>query len=112
MLNRKAQALVEFILILPILIMLIFACIDFGRIFVTKSELETLLSRINDIDNLNYDTISTTINNNEVLINLDYSTDGYIAIEFKKGIDIITPGLNKLLSSPYYVKATRMVKYE
>ena len=43
--NKKAQALVEFVLILPILIMILFSIIDFGNIFVTKSNLE---NKIND----------------------------------------------------------------
>ena len=36
--NRKGQALIEFVLILPILIMLIFAVIDFGKAVIASDE--------------------------------------------------------------------------
>ena len=39
-LNRRGQALVEFILILPIFIMLMFVIIDFGMVFNEKNKLE------------------------------------------------------------------------
>ena len=38
--NRRGQALVEFILILPIFIMLMFVIIDFGMVFNEKNKLE------------------------------------------------------------------------
>ena len=38
--NRKGQALVEFVLILPVFIFLLFAVYDFGMIFNTKNKLE------------------------------------------------------------------------
>ena len=38
--NKKGQALVEFILILPVLILILFVIIDFGNIFYSKYELQ------------------------------------------------------------------------
>ena len=35
--NRKGQALIEFVLILPVLIMLIFGFIDLGRIILENN---------------------------------------------------------------------------
>ena len=40
--NRKGQALVEFVLILPIFILILFAVVDFGMILSKKSELENI----------------------------------------------------------------------
>ena len=37
MLNNKGQALIEFVLILPIFLMILFVIIDFGMIFNAKS---------------------------------------------------------------------------
>ena len=42
--KKRGQALVEFIIILPILIMLFFGAIDFGRIILRKNELESITS--------------------------------------------------------------------
>ena len=38
--NRKGQALVEFVLILPVFILILFAIVDFGTILSKKNELE------------------------------------------------------------------------
>ena len=35
--NKRGQALIEFVLVLPVLLLLIFAFIDFGRIIVCKN---------------------------------------------------------------------------
>ena len=40
--NNKGQALVEFILILPVFIMILFIIIDFGMICNKKSNLESI----------------------------------------------------------------------
>jgi Flp pilus assembly protein TadG len=42
--NKRAQALIEFVLVLPILIMLLFSIIDFGTILIRKSELENKIN--------------------------------------------------------------------
>ena len=38
--NRRGQALIEFVLIVPILILILFVIVDFGNIFYSKYELE------------------------------------------------------------------------
>ena len=46
--NKNAQALVEFVLILPIIIMIIFIIIDFSNILYQKNHLEGTLSDVTD----------------------------------------------------------------
>lgn len=117
MLDKKGQALIEFVLILPILIMLIFAIIDFGRIFVNKNELETSLGIIDDIDrsSLDYDTLYDEINKNAtslIDVALQEEEEGYLTITLRREVELITPGLNLILTSPYPVTAKRVIKYE
>lgn len=117
MLGRKGQALVEFVLIFPILIMLLLAVVDFGRIFVNQNELETYLGIINDIDrgSINKDILYNEVNKNKknkINVSISEENDGYITITLSRKIEIITPGLNLILSSPYEVKVSRTVKYE
>ena len=38
--NRKGQALVEFVLILPVMILILFTIYDFGNLLVSKNKLE------------------------------------------------------------------------
>ena len=54
--NRKGQALVEFVLILPIFIMILFSIVDFGMIFNKKNELE----------NISIDIMNLLNNNNKI----------------------------------------------
>ncbi len=111
--KQKGQALVEFVIVLPVLIMILFATIDFGVIIYNKSKLE---SKLNDVINM--------IQNNETeeeiisFINQDTSkkvtyrivTNGkYKEVRLFTSVDIITPGLNLLLDSPYKIKVSRVV---
>lgn len=117
MLDKKGQALVEFVLIVPVLIMLIFAVIDFGRIFVNKNELETALGIINDIDrsSIDQENLYNEVNQNrrnKIDVSISEVNNGYITVTLTRKIDIITPGLNLILSSPYEINAVRVIKYE
>ena len=46
--NRKGQALIEFVLILPVFLMILFLVIDFGTIYVAKMKLESTSTEIID----------------------------------------------------------------
>ena len=67
--NRKGQALVEFVLILPILIFILFAIIDFGNIFSTKNTLENNSADIIELFNngSSIDEIKDIYNDNVVI---------------------------------------------
>lgn len=120
--NQKAQALVEFALILPILIMMIFAIIDFGNIFVAKSNLEnkmpiaqTILKKSTDISTI-YDEISNSVNKNSkdlIQVELAFSNDSdLVTIKLSKDVDIITPGLNLVFGNKYNAQSESVVIYD
>ena len=44
--NKKGQALVEFVLILPILLLFLFVIIDFANIYYSKNHLEGVVSDV------------------------------------------------------------------
>ena len=44
--NKKGQALVEFILILPVLLLIVMAIIDIGNIFLNKYDLNKDLDTV------------------------------------------------------------------
>ncbi len=48
--NNRGQALVEFVLVLPILLLLIFAFLDLGRIIVCKNHLEGVMSEVSSLE--------------------------------------------------------------
>ena len=106
--NRKGQALVEFVLILPIFIMILFSIVDFGMIFNKKNELE----------NISIDIMNLLNNNNKIEeIQKEYpkvdikltNEEKYTIVEISTKVNIITPGLNRVLGNPYIVKVERKI---
>lgn len=118
--NKNAQALIEFVLILPILIILLFSIIDFGNIFVTKSTLEnkatlayeTLISTT-DITSIE-EKVEATVKKDDKKVAVDLSfndSEELVTIKLKKEIKTITPGLNLIIGYPYVVSVERVAKY-
>ena len=105
----------EFVLILPIFLFILFACIDFGKIFYTENNLE---SRMDDAISM----FQKEKNKEEIIKLLELQKENiFLSIEKKekyttfaleKETSIITPGLNLLLGSPYKAKATRVIYNE
>ena len=97
--NKKGQALVEFILILPILIFMILAIIDISRIMIMKNHLESILNDVNKDTEI--------INDKEYDINIE-KKDNFITL--KSCTKVITPGLNKILGSKTCVSTSKEIK--
>lgn len=115
--NNKGQALIEFVLILPIFIFFLFAIIDFGRIVYTKNHLETVATDLVTLmrEEKTYDEMVKVANQNSsypIQLTLDYQDNGYVQIHLNGVVDIITPGLNLIFGNPYKIKVTRVVPYE
>ena len=108
MLNNKGQALIEFILILPIFLLLIFIIIDFGVIFNAKSNLENVSNDIISLykDGSDINNIKSLYNEYSILIEND---DEYNKFIISYSVDLITPGMNRILSDPYVIKVERVI---
>ncbi len=108
--NNRGQALIEFVLILPVLLLLIFALIDFGRIIVCKSHLEGVM---NEVSNLTDEEITSYLKKDtDYKITYTVKLDEYRNITLTTKLDLITPGLKNILSNPYVVKVERSIVYE
>lgn len=113
--KQSGQALIEFVIILPVIILLIFSFIDLGRIVLENNRLENLTTIvINKYKETNdYEETKKYINSLEDNINLDISiSDNLLTISLSKDISLVTPGLNNILDNPYIVKSERVVNYE
>lgn len=110
--KKRGQALVEFIIILPILVFLILAIIDIGKMLYTKNQLESNMNTV--IDNYEKDitTLKKMMAESQIEIEIKEDSSDYVKIELKKEIDIITPGLNLIFKAPYQVVAERMIPHE
>ena len=108
--NTKGQALIEFVLILPIFLFILFAVIDFGMIFSSKSKLENDSADIIDLykNGTSIDKIKYMYKD----IDINIIDDGeYYKFNISSSVNIITPGLNKIFGDPYFVKVERVVPH-
>lgn len=113
MLNKKAQALVEFVLLLPIILLIIFSSIDVFNLLLKKQEL------INIVD----DEVKLVENGKETVVDFEkklekdkidisfIEEDDYLTIEISKKIDWISPITDMILSN-YNIKLKRVIPYE
>lgn len=106
--NRKGQALVEFVLILPVFILILFAIIDFGTILSKKSELENKSMDIVLLINNGTDIEDIKLKYTDLDISLT-ENGKYKEIKITENVDIITPGLNLVLDDPYEIVVERVI---
>ena len=104
--NRKGQALVEFVLILPVFILILFAIVDFGTILSKKNELEndsmdivSLVKNGTTIEDINkkYTDLDITMKEDNQYTNITIT------------VKVITPGLNLILGNPYKITVERVI---
>jgi Flp pilus assembly protein TadG len=112
-LNKKGQALIEFVILMPIFILIFFGIVDFGRIYYTKIELQSKMNDVVDMINKekSYSDIKRIINkdsdNNINVFMIDDNNERTIDLQTK--IKLYTPGLDVFLSNPYDVVVSRTI---
>ena len=110
--NKKGQALVEFIIILPVLLMILFVMIDIGLIFYNKIKLENKLNDVVEMvsNNETDEKIKSFINGGQNRKTTYKVIDGeYKTIKLFTSVNIITPGLNIVLDNPYKIEVSRVI---
>ena len=81
MLNKKAQALIEFVLLLPVLIIIVFSAIDVFNLYLKKQELANKLD----------DEIKLIEKNKETVVDLEKNLEeDNIEITFKETENYLT----------------------
>lgn len=101
--NNKGQALVEFIIIMPIFIILIISMIDFGNIIINKYGLQADLEVIGDLYKKDKNEINNYVNDNN--LNISYKEDEmYTTIIVSKDVKITSIMLNAILGKSYKVE--------
>lgn len=106
--NKKGQALIEFIIIMPVIIYIIMIIVDFMVIFSNKNKLESNMNEIVALYKENeIDMISSYNNNFKYQID-----DNYSYLEISVNYQLISPGLKYVLGDPYVIKCERVVVNE
>lgn len=109
--NNKGQALVEFVLILPVFIFILFAVYDIGMIFSKKNSLENDSSDIIEL----YNNGKEIYEIEDMYKNLNISIteeDEYKKIVIEDKVKLITPGFNLIFGNPYKINVERYIVNE
>lgn len=107
--NKKGQALVEFILVLPILLLIIISMIDIGNVFLKKFDLNNDLETVatlyenGDMTNLNDYLEEENINLSE------NSKDDMITLTLSQKVSISTPVIKQVLGNEYEIKTSKTI---
>lgn len=107
--NDKGQALVEFVIVAPILIIIIMAIVDISNIAYKKMRLENNLNIIVDLyQKQDFSTINSLTNKEN--FSFSYNTNQNITIiTLTKNVKIFTPFLNIILGNNYVVETKRFI---
>ena len=107
--NKRGQALIEFVLILPVLILLVFAVIDFGRIISCRMHLEGLITDVIELGD-DQDKIDNFIKKDDSYkIKYSMQKGEFKKVSLETKLELITPGLKNILKNPYKVVVERNV---
>lgn len=104
--KNKGQALVEFIIILPIILIVLLYIVEFGTITLKKYELESNIELITELyQDGNQEKLNEYLNKNN--INLTYEkNDQLTTLIITKNIKTNTPLINKILGNQIKTKRT------
>ncbi len=107
--NNKGQALVEFIIIFPILLLILISIIDLGNIihkkYVLENDLDNIVSMYNSND---YNEINDYVSLKEIKI--DYETeDKFLTINISKNVNIFSPILIGIWGKDKKIETSRSI---
>lgn len=107
--NNKGQALVEFIIILPIFLLLIMSVIDFGNIISKKYSLENDIDVISDMYKSNdLESINVYVNDKNIILN--YNNEGeFTVINLSKEVKVTSPILNMIFGTSYEISTSKSI---
>ena len=97
--NSRGQALMEFTLILPVILLILLYMVEFGRIMLKKYELESNLDLIVTLyeDGKN-DELNNFLNQNNISVSYK-KENGLTTISIKKNVDSSFPLIKSILGT-------------
>ena len=113
--KKRGQALVEFVIILPVFILMILGFIDIAKIIYNGNLLETRMESVVTEYRKNSDVTSLEkfIHGYDRYVELDIvHNDEFTELKLSKNINLVTPGLNLIIKSPFEISAKRVIYNE
>lgn len=102
----KGQALIEFVLILPVILLILLYIIEFGRITLKKQQLESNMDLIvNLYEEKKQQELNTYISNNSIIINYNKQND-LTTIKIKQNIKSNMPLINRIMGNTITTQRT------
>ena len=103
--NKKGQALVEFVIILPVLLLIVISMVDFGNLLYQKYQLEQNLEYVSDLYLAN-DT--NALEQEKQRLNIKTEEDGkYVKLTIEKEAKLSSPILRRVLGEDYVIATSR-----
>ena len=104
--NNKGQALIEFVIILPIILVILLYIIEFGRITLKKYDLESNMELITELyKEKKQEEINNYINTNNLKIEITKNNE-LTTITLRENIKTNMPLINKILGNNIETKRT------
>ena len=107
--NRRGQALVEFVLILPVFLLILFTIVDFGNLLAKKNQLETESTDIVLLLRNGKSAEEVAKSYSKIKIEESVFEEKYNKIKISENITLINPLLYKILGNPCIVEVERIV---
>ena len=110
--KNSGQALVEFIIILPVLLLIVIGMVDIGNIILKKYLLESNLDIVTDLYRINrLKELEHYLKEEDATVSYQ-KDDKFTKVILTKKVNIVTPGLNIILNNPYEVSVERVIYEE
>lgn len=107
--NNRGQALVEFVIILPVFLLLVISVIDFGNIVSKKYSLENDIDVVTDMyKSEKYEEINTYTKNKDIKVSYSEDDELFI-INLSKDVNIISPMLNLIFGKTYDIEVEKSI---
>ena len=103
--SKKGQALVEFVIILPVLLLIVISMVDFGNLLYQKYQLEQNLEYVSDLYLAN-DT--NALEQEKQRLNIKTEEDGkYVKLTIETEAKLSSPILRRVLGEDYVIATSR-----
>ena len=107
--NRKGQDLIEFVLILPVFLMILFVIVDFGNLLHSKTELQNQSTDIIRMIQNGEDVQNISNRYSDIKIEINPYQEDYQKITLIEEINLITPFLDRILGNPCPIEGERII---
>ncbi len=110
--NNRGQALVEFLLVIPVFMFILLGIIDVGNIIISKYKLENNLSTVVELyQNNQIAELSNYVSKKDIVVNYEKG-EKYTEIILSDKVSIMTPGLNNILGKSMLIETSRTIYNE